>query len=232
MLNFVIINRRNANMINNFIFDLGKVLVDYNPMRCILGYTRNISDANYIASEVFASPEWVELDRGTLTYEKALEIWTSRMPDRLWQDLHTVVDNFHKHLPEKKEMTEIVKRLKDAGKKIYILSNVSERFPLIVEGLEVMDIIDGYVASYQEKVVKPSPEIYSIILGRYSLVPEESIFIDDNADNVLTAKKFGMAGYIFDGDAGKLESTFMKLGFFGETDENINININEEIKNV
>ena len=218
-------------MINNFIFDLGNVLVDYNPMRCILGYTHNISDANYIASEVFASPEWVELDRGTLSYEEALERWTSRIPERLRDDVRTIVNNFHKHLPEKKEMTEIVKRLKASGKKVYILSNVSERFPLIVEGLEVMDIIDGYVASYQEKTFKPSPEIYSIILGRYSLKPEESIFIDDNADNVLTAKKFGMAGYIFDGDAAKLEATFVKHGFLEGSDENTNTEISEEIKN-
>lgn len=215
-------------MINNFIFDLGNVLVDYNPMRCILGYTHNISDANYIASEIFASPEWSELDKGVLEYEKALEIWTSRIPERLLQDLKAIVENFHKHLTEKKEMTEIVKRLKKAGKKIYILTNVSERFPLIVEGLEVMDFVDGYVASYQENAVKPNPEIYSVMLSRFSLVPEESIFIDDDADNVLTAKKFGMAGYVFDGDANKLEDTFESLGFLGSTDGD---NTNKEIEN-
>ena len=108
-------------MINNFVFDLGNVLVDYNPMRCILGYTHNISDANYIASEIFASPEWTELDKGTLDYERALEIWSSRIPERLIADVRTIIENFHKHLPEKKEMTEIVRRLKKAGKKVYIL---------------------------------------------------------------------------------------------------------------
>ncbi len=216
-------------MIDNFVFDLGNVLVDYNPMRCILGYTHNISDANYIASEVFASPEWAELDKGSLDYEKALEIWSSRMPERLLADVHTIVENFHKHLPEKKEMTEIVKRLKKAGKKVYVLTNVSERFPLMAEGLEVMKSVDGYVASYQEKAVKPSPEIYSILLGRFSLKPEDCIFIDDNSDNVLTAKKFGMAGYVFDGDVNKLEETFETLGFFGDTDKNNNMEA--EIKN-
>lgn len=216
-------------MINNFIFDLGNVLVDYNPMRCILGYTHNISDANYIVSEIFASPEWAELDKGTLDYERALEIWSSRMPERLQADVQTIVENFHKHLPEKKEMTEIVKKLKKAGKKVYILTNASERFPLICEGLEVMENIDGYVASYQEKVIKPSPEIYSILFSRFSLEPEECIFIDDNPDNVLTAKKFGTAGYVFDGDAKRLEESFKALGFFGDTDEDNNIE--QEIEN-
>ena len=215
-------------MINNFVFDLGNVLVDYNPMRCILGYTHNISDANYIASEIFASPEWVELDKGTLDYERALEIWSSRIPERLIADVRTIIENFHKHLPEKKEMTEIVRRLKKAGKKVYILTNVSERFPLMSEGLEVVRSIDGYVASYQEKVVKPSPEIYTRLFARFDIKPEECIFIDDNSDNVLTAKKFGMAGYVFDGDANKLEETFEALGFFGDADKN---NIETENEN-
>jgi putative hydrolase of the HAD superfamily len=209
-------------MINNFVFDFGNVLVDYNPMRCILGYTRNISDANYIASEVFASPEWIELDKGELDYERALEIWSARIPERLLEDVRAIVENFHKHLPEKKEMTEIVKRLKKSGKKVYILTNASERFPLMAEGLEVMEYVDGYVASYQEKVVKPSHEIYSALFARFNLKPEECIFIDDSSDNVLTAKRFGMAGYVFDGDVKRLEETFELLGFFGSTDENSN----------
>ena len=98
----------------------------------------------------------------------------------------------------------------------------------MAEGLEVVRSIDGYVASYQEKVVKPSPEIYSVLLSRFSLKPEECIFIDDNSDNVLTAKKFGMAGYVFDGDANKLEETFEALGFFGDVDKN---NIETENEN-
>ncbi len=201
-------------MITNFIFDLGNVLVDYNPMRCILRYVRNISDANYIASEVFESAEWAELDRGTITYDQALEIWKTRVPERLYESVCTVVDNFHKHLPEVKEMTEVVKRLKESGKNIYILSNVSERFPQIAEGLEVMSYVDGAVLSHEEKTVKPEPDIYINLLHKFSVNPEDSVFIDDSADNVRTAKKFGMAGYLYDGDVEKLASTFEKLGFF------------------
>lgn len=201
-------------MIKNFVFDLGNVLVDYNPMRCILKYTRNISDANYIASEVFSSAEWGSLDKGEISYAEALESWKARIPERLFESVEAVVENFHTHLPEIPEMTEVVKRLKESGKKIYILSNVSERFPKMAEGLDVMRYIDGAVLSFEEKAVKPESEIYISLFNKFSINPEESVFIDDSADNVRMAKKFGMAGYIFDGDAEKLANTLEKLGFF------------------
>ncbi len=207
-------SERSDCMITNFIFDLGNVLVDYNPMRCILKYVRNISDANYIASEVFASAEWAELDRGTMTYEQALKNWKARIPERLHESVCTVVDNFHRHLPEISGMTEIVKKLKESGKKIYILSNVSERFPQIVEGLEVMKYVDGAVLSHEEKTVKPEKEIYTNFFYKFTVKPEESVFIDDSPDNVRTAKAFGMAWYLYDGDVEKLANTFQKLGFF------------------
>lgn len=201
-------------MIKNFVFDLGNVLVDYNPMRCILKYVRNISDANYIASEVFFSTEWGKLDKGEITYEDALESWKARIPERLYESVDNVVANFHKHLPEITEMTDVIKRLKEAGKNVYILSNVSERFPEIVEGLGFMEYIDGAVLSFEEKSVKPERDIYMSLFARYDVNPDDSVFIDDIADNVRMAKKFGMAGYIFDGDAEKLANTFEKLGFF------------------
>lgn len=201
-------------MITDFIFDLGNVLVDYNPMRCILGYTHNVLDANYIASEVFGSPEWALLDKGTMSYSEALELWKSRIPERLHAQLDEIIANFHKHIPEIPEMTEVVKKLKDSGKRIYILSNVSERFYDMTEGLGFTKYIDGAVLSYQVKSLKPEPQIYTRLLGDFSIMPENAVFIDDRADNVRTAKKFGMAGYIFDGDVQKLSRAFENLGFF------------------
>ncbi len=201
-------------MITDFIFDLGNVLVDYNPMRCILGYTHNVIDANYIASEVFASEQWTMLDKGTITYEEALRVWKERIPERLHSQLDEIIANFHKHLPEIPEMTELVKRLKDSGKRIFILSNVSERFPKITEGLEVMKYVDGAVLSHEEKTLKPDPHIYASLLKKYSINPQGAIFIDDNAENVHIATKFGMTGYIFDGDAERITESFANLGFF------------------
>lgn len=201
-------------MIKNFVFDLGNVLVDYNPMRCILKYVRNISDANYIASEVFESDEWQLLDKGEISYERALEIWRERVPERLLASLDLVVENFHLYLPEIKEMTNVVKRLKESGKKVYILSNVGERYPKIVEGLEVMSYVDGVVLSHEEKMLKPDPDIYRRLFRKFLIDPESCVFIDDSSENVLIAKKFGMAGYIYDGDPEKLVASFENLGFF------------------
>lgn len=201
-------------MIKNFIFDLGNVLVDYNPMRCILKYVRNISDANYIASEVFESAEWARLDKGEITYGEALEIWKERIPERLFGSVCEIVENFHLYLPEIKEMTEIVKKLREGGKRVFILSNVGERFPLIVKDAEFMKYIDGVVLSHEEKMLKPEPGIYTVLMKRYITVAEETVFIDDVPENVAIAKRFGMAGYVYDGDPEKLSETFKNLGFY------------------
>ncbi len=201
-------------MIKNFIFDLGNVLVDYNPMRCILKYVRNISDANYIASEVFESAEWARLDKGEITYGEALEIWKERIPERIFGSVCEIVENFHLYLPEIKEMTEIVKKLREGGKRVFILSNVGERFPLIVKDAEFMKYIDGAVLSHEEKMLKPESGIYTVLMKRYITVAEETVFIDDVPENVATAKRFGMAGYVYDGDPEKLSETFKNLGFY------------------
>jgi putative hydrolase of the HAD superfamily len=204
-------------LITDFIFDLGNVLVDYNPMRCILGYTHNVIDANYIASEVFASEQWIMLDKGVITYEEALSIWKERIPERLHLQLDEIIANFHKHLPAIPEMTELVKRLKESGKRIFILSNVSERFPKITEGLEVMKYVDGVLLSHEVKTLKPDPQIYASLLRKYSINPQGAIFIDDCSENVHIATKFGMAGYIFDGDVEKITESFDSFGFFRTT---------------
>ena len=203
-----------VNMIKNFIFDLGNVLVDYNPMRCILKYVRNISDANYIASAVFESEEWKMLDKGEISYAEALDIWKEKVPERLFDSVREVVENFHLYLPENPEMTEILKKLSEGNKKIYVLSNVGERYPEIVNGLEFMKYVNGAVLSYEEKLLKPDPEIYARLIRRYFTEPSETVFIDDMVENVAIAKKFGMAGYVYDGDGEKLYDTFENLGFF------------------
>ena len=68
--------------------------------------------------------------------------------------------------------------------------------------------------SYKEKLLKPDPNIYRTLIQRYFVEPSETVFIDDVTENVATAKKFGMAGYVYDGDPEKLHDTFKNLGFF------------------
>jgi 2-haloacid dehalogenase len=90
---------------------------------------------------------------------------------------------------------EIFKELKDSGKyKIYALTNWSaETFPMALQQrYEFLNWFDGMVVSGTEKMRKPAPEFYQILLDRYNVNPQESLFIDDNYRNILAAEKMGI----------------------------------------
>jgi 2-haloacid dehalogenase len=89
------------------------------------------------------------------------------------------------------ENVKLIKPLKKRYK-LYGLTNWSaETLPIAMEKYSFFKDLDGIVVSGDEKIVKPDPKIYEILLSRYNLDAESSLFIDDNADNIETAKKMG-----------------------------------------
>ena len=90
-----------------------------------------------------------------------------------------------------------MKLLKDKGYKIYLLSNYSDYlFNRHTEGKAFLDYIDGKVVSYEVHYTKPQKEIYEILLSKYNLKPEESLFFDDREENVQTAVSLGISGCV------------------------------------
>ena len=85
----------------------------------------------------------------------------------------------------------------DKGYKIYLLSNYSDYlFNRHTEGKAFLDYIDGKVVSYEVHYTKPQKEIYEILLSKYKLKPEESLFFDDREENVQTAVSLGISGCV------------------------------------
>ena len=195
-----------------FIFDMGRVLLNFDPMRCITPYVKAPFDRQLIARVAFASEEWGMLDEGTISEEEALENWKKRLPRRLHGSLTKVFANWHRYMPAITEMTVLVQDLHRAGYSIYLLSNVSTRFEKIKENFPALEYMKGYVTSSAEKVCKPEREIYNILLNRYSLKAEDCFFIDDNAVNTRIADLMGIRSYTFDGDAFKLRNRLRKMG--------------------
>ena len=92
-----------------------------------------------------------------------------------------------------------IQELKAKGYRIYYLSNFSEKaYVDCMDALDFLSYTDGGILSYREKVVKPAPEIYRLLLSRYSLNAEESVFIDDTPINVEGARAVGMYGIRFE----------------------------------
>ena len=93
------------------------------------------------------------------------------------------------------ENVEIAYELKKKGYHLYLLSNFhKEAIQTMYQQYDFFDIFEGGVISAEEKVVKPDEEIYTILLERYHLNPEESLFIDDSLANIKAGNRLGIQG--------------------------------------
>ncbi len=95
----------------------------------------------------------------------------------------------------------LVGDLKAAGYRLYVLSNMSREFIDFLRRFPVYGLFDGEVVSCEEGVVKPEPEIYRRLLGRYGLDPAQTLFIDDRPANIAAAAALGIRGQLFDHSA-------------------------------
>lgn len=179
-------------MIKNIIFDVGKVLMAYEPDEYMekLGFTPREREA--VNQAMFQHPFWNESDRGALSSEKLLEGFISHNPDYEKQ-IRQAYETAGKTITLMPHTLEWVKALKDRGYRLYILSNYAEHtFEQTSDEMKFLSYMDGAVFSFQCKLIKPEQEIYRYLCEKYELVPEESIFLDDRQENVEAARAYGM----------------------------------------
>lgn len=183
-------------MIKNIIFDMGNVILTYDPQEYIKTVTEDEIIAETVLKELFRGREWLELDAGAITEQNALEQVISRIPHYAGY-VQKAMEQWHSCLAPVQGMPAIVKRLKDKGYKIYLLSNASLRFFNYKDTFEVFNYFDGFVISAKERIVKPDKAIYDCLCGRFGLKREECLFIDDLPVNIDGAVKAGLKGHLF-----------------------------------
>ena len=184
-------------MVRNIIFDLGRVLLNFEPLE----YTyKKISDkqkAYKIYQEIFKSNEWIMLDRGSITEKDAVDRICERNPEDS-KLIREVMNNWYEILTPMEDVVDILKELKLQGYKIYFLSNFHLlAFENISRKYEFFKNFDGGVVSYKENLLKPENEIYNKLSSRYGINPSESIFIDDTKENIISAEKLGFRTVLF-----------------------------------
>lgn len=200
-------------MIRNIIFDMGNVLVDYDPPRYARAFAQNEADAERILDTIFHSPEWTALDAGSISTEDALQSMLSRVPESLYDPVAKTFLHWHELIEVRPEMIGLMRRLKDADYKLFLLSNANVQFELYCDRLAFYPLLDGCVVSAYEHVTKPDPAIYQLLLDRYGLLAQESLFIDDVSKNVLGAHRAGLAAIHYpECDLNHLRSAFHSLG--------------------
>lgn len=192
--------RTNHRLSMNIIFDYGNVLVRWSPKAVFKPYFND--DAKYwffwrhVCDDDFRNRIDAGEDMASCIkqrqeqypeYAEAIEMYSSRWVETL--------------LGEMPGMSDLLQELK-ANPDIHIfgLTNWSmETFPQARKRFHILQLIDNYVVSGDVKLIKPDPRIFQLILQRFDLKAEETIFIDDNPNNVAAAQNLGIHGIAFQG---------------------------------
>jgi len=187
----------------NIVFDIGGVLVDSNPRYLLKDYFNDNREMEYFLTHI-CTPEWnLEQDKGRSLAEG------TRILQNKYPEYHALIqlfyDKYEKMLKSDiPETVALLKKLK-ARYKVYGLTNWSaETFKIAYAKFPFFKEFDGIVVSGQEKILKPDKRIYYRLLDRYNLKAENTVYIDDNLDNIRTAEEIGMVSIHFE-NAGKLE---------------------------
>lgn len=183
--------------IKNIIFDVGKVLVSYEPDLFMerLGFDAKTRDA--VNAAMFQNPLWVEADAGTRGKDEYLEQYIAQAPE-YEKEIRLAYVNMGDTVELYGYVMDWVRELKEQGFRLFVLSNYSEHLlELTRDKMLFLPYMDGVVFSSLCKHLKPEPEIYEYLLSEYHLDASESVFIDDRPENVDGAMACGIPAIRF-----------------------------------
>lgn len=179
-------------MITTIIFDIGNVLAGFAWKEYFQGFGYSKETLGRIAAATVESGVWKEYDRGFLTDDALMDAFIAN--DRgIEKELREALGNIRGMLVKYDYAIPWVKELKEKGYRVLVLSNFAScAFRDCQDVLGFMEYVDGGILSFREKLVKPQPEIYRLLIDRYGLIPEECVFLDDTKENLTAAEKFGI----------------------------------------
>lgn len=180
-------------MIKNIIFDVGGVFFDdskHNIEKLLNKNCDNIYKTAY-------GNGFKKSLLGEITVQEHID---SLKNENDFNDINYILKKEHliKSYPLMKGNFEYIKSLKEKGFKLYLLTNITEdSYNYINDLINIDKIFDGGVYSYQEHLVKPDYDIYNLLINKFNLNKEETLFFDDKEKNVLAANKVGIKSFVF-----------------------------------
>ena len=181
--------------IENLIFDVGNVLLEYRWYQMLLDFGLTEEEAQTARPHIFDNKLWNEFDLGNLTTQEIIDRYCVELPqyEELLRWFFGHLELMHVARPD---IWKRVHDLKEKGYRIYLLSNYSEDFFNIhTKDADFMNDIDGRLVSYEVHLMKPDPAIYKCLLDKYELKAEESVFFDDRLENTQAAEALGIKSY-------------------------------------
>lgn len=194
-------------MLKNIIFDIGGIILEWGnrPIQKLLN--KSDKEVKKISKIIYGDKRFKSCILGELSqteYMKQLIGENTEYSDDIYKILSEEYQE--KVLPVIKENLGKIIELKNKGYKIYFLSNITDvSYNYLKNKLKILDLIDGGVYSFKEHTKKPEKEIFDILIKRYNLNKDETIFFDDSEKNVKAGNEYGIKSYVFK----SLESTIV-----------------------
>ena len=200
-------------MIKNILFDMGGVLLKFDPRRFVNRLNLSEEDGEILVREVFHSAEWVCLDRGSMTGEEAIRSMCARIPGRLHGAAREVFEHWDEPRLAMEGSCELVEELSKRGYGLYLLSNAGVRHREYWPDLPVSRFFgDRLMVSAFHGVLKPDAAFYEKAFGLFGLDRRECLFIDDNPVNIEAAWRVGLDGVVYHGDPALLRRRLREKG--------------------
>jgi len=197
--------------IKNIIFDFGGVLVDWNPRYLFKDIFNDDEKMEHFLANICTDSWNIQQDAGR-TLADGTRILQEKFPEES-EMIQQFYDGWEVMLKDQiPENTKLLSQFDREKFRLWGLTNWSgETFPIALERFDFFKEFEGIVVSGDEKMIKPNEDIYLLLLERYSLKAEESIFIDDNYNNIIAANTLGFQTIHFTENV-NLEKRLQELG--------------------
>jgi 2-haloacid dehalogenase len=199
-------------MIHTIIYDLGGVLIDWNPMYVYEHYFSSEQDRKYFFEKICTS-DWNEEQDAGRSIQEANEILIAQYPQ--WEQ---AIRDYYGRWKEMirgpiQDSVDLLEEIKQTGNyRLYALTNWSaETFPVARERFAFLSWFDGILVSGEEKTRKPFDDFYLKLFEKFNIDKEASVFIDDNLRNIEAARKLGIQSIHFS-TAPSLKRELIELG--------------------
>ncbi len=185
------------NTIHNIIFDIGNVLLKWEPAQVIAEKFPAELNLKLKAAEQVIHDHWHDLDRGALSRDDAIALFAdlAKIPVDLMREVYFTL---RESLELDKNTYQILIDLQRKGYELYCISNMSLDFwDYLTKRYSFWTAFKDILISAEVKMIKPGAEIFIHALARFDIFPEQSVLIDDSPPNVASATALNLSGIVF-----------------------------------
>lgn len=185
-------------MIKNIVFDIGNVLVTFQPVKHFNTYFKDEDKTKRLCHEVFAHEAWGKYDQGIYFMDDLKRIYKKTYPSD-YEDIEYMLEHWLPLLSFLPDSYAYFQALKKRGFRIYLLSNISkDSADYLKNTMPFFQDVHGSVLSYEVNINKPDKRIYEHLLQTYQLRGDETIFLDDSEANIEEARHCGIYSVLFE----------------------------------